>query len=142
VRIYVDTSALIKRAAAENHSDALIGRLAAAVEAGDELGASSLAWVEVERALRFLRSLGAHGDADLPGEVRAALSGIDEIAVTDQVLRAARWIGADQLRSLDALHLATAVLDGTDLMITYDERLAAAAADAGIAVESPGVRRS
>jgi predicted nucleic acid-binding protein len=81
--------------------------------------------------------LDSQDDTDLLGNVKVALSGIDEIAVTDQVLRAARWIGPNNLRTLDAIHLATAVLDGTDLMITYDNRLAQAAANVGMAVESP-----
>jgi uncharacterized protein len=43
------------------------------------------------------------------------------------------------LRSLDAIHLATARLLGPDLdaLVTYDHRLASAATDAGLAVLSP-----
>jgi hypothetical protein len=43
------------------------------------------------------------------------------------------------LRSLGAIHLATARLLGPELtaLLTYDDRLAKAAADAGIAVLAP-----
>jgi hypothetical protein len=43
------------------------------------------------------------------------------------------------LRSLDAIHLATARLLGAELtaLLTYDDRLAKAAADAGIPVLAP-----
>ena len=43
------------------------------------------------------------------------------------------------LRSLDAIHLATARLLGPELtaLVTYDERLAKAAADAGVSVLAP-----
>jgi hypothetical protein len=43
------------------------------------------------------------------------------------------------LRSLDAIHLATARLLGTELaaLLTYDDRLATAAGDAGIPVLAP-----
>jgi predicted nucleic acid-binding protein len=43
------------------------------------------------------------------------------------------------LRSLDAIHLATARVLGPDLdgLATYDDRLAAAAKDAGIPVVDP-----
>jgi predicted nucleic acid-binding protein len=43
------------------------------------------------------------------------------------------------LRSLDAIHLAMARLLGPELtaLVTYDERLATAAADAGVSVLAP-----
>jgi len=43
------------------------------------------------------------------------------------------------LRSLDAIHLATARVLGPDLdaIVTYDDRLAMASRDAGMIVESP-----
>jgi predicted nucleic acid-binding protein len=43
------------------------------------------------------------------------------------------------LRSLDAIHLATARLLGSDLdaLVTYDNRLASAATEAGLAVLAP-----
>jgi predicted nucleic acid-binding protein len=44
-----------------------------------------------------------------------------------------------ELRSLDAIHLATASLLGADLgeIVTYDERMAAAAQSMGFRVSSP-----
>lgn len=42
------------------------------------------------------------------------------------------------LRSLDAIHLATAVLINADLMLSYDDRLTDAAGHNGIAIETPG----
>jgi predicted nucleic acid-binding protein len=138
MRLYVDTSALVKRVEPEAFSAEVTTRLEEANTVGDELTASSLVWVEVERAIRFKYS-GTDLDAsELSGAARLALSGVAELAITDQVLRAARWIGSDTLRTLDAIHLATALLDGADLMITYDKRLAQAALAVGIAVESPG----
>jgi hypothetical protein len=41
------------------------------------------------------------------------------------------------LRSLDAIHLATAVLFDVDVVLTYDERLAMAARHNGLAVSAP-----
>ena len=49
------------------------------------------------------------------------------------VIHLARTIGPDALRSLDAIHLATAVAVGADVMFTYDARLAEAARDWGLA---------
>ena len=53
----------------------------------------------------------------------------------------ARLIGSENLRSLDALHLATALELGGDLegIVTYDRRVAADAAALGMDVEAPGL---
>jgi predicted nucleic acid-binding protein len=47
------------------------------------------------------------------------------------------------LRSLDAIHLATARVLSSDLagLVTYDDRMASAATDAGIPVTAPGLDR-
>ena len=42
------------------------------------------------------------------------------------------------LRSLDAIHLATAILVDADVVITYDDRLAAAARHNDVTVSAPG----
>jgi predicted nucleic acid-binding protein len=46
---------------------------------------------------------------------------------------------APQIRSLDAVHLATALSIGVDLdFVTYDDRQAVAAREAGLRVVQPG----
>jgi len=54
---------------------------------------------------------------------------------------AATLAGSSPLRYLDAIHLASARLVGSDLraVVTYDERMVAVASELGMAVESPGV---
>jgi predicted nucleic acid-binding protein len=138
VKIYVDSSALIKRAEQEDFSQDLKVRLAFAVQAGDLLEASSLAWIEVERTLRKKHSVKGLGPRELANAASVAFSGVDELLLSDRVARTARWIGSDALRSLDAIHLATAVLDGAEVMLTYDKRLADAARTVGIRPEAPG----
>ena len=61
------------------------------------------------------------------------------VAMTNPVLDRAASVGAGSLRSLDAIHLATALLLGADLdgMVTYDDRLAEAARRAGVTVYAP-----
>jgi len=87
---------------------------------------SSLAWVEVERALRSIVSSNPHFDV---GELaRVAMSGVAERVIGADVVSLARRIEPPAvLRTLDAIHLATAVLLDADLVITYDDRLTAAA---------------
>ena len=62
------------------------------------------------------------------------------LAIDDEVRRGAVSIGRDSLRSLDAIHIATALAVGDrDLQfVTYDERQADAARKAGLKVVQPG----
>ena len=64
---------------------------------------------------------------------------IDLIRVSDRILADAATIMPANLRSLDAIHLATALSAPDDLagIVTYDERLARAAATARLQVFQP-----
>jgi uncharacterized protein len=61
------------------------------------------------------------------------------IPVDDDVLRAAAELDPPALRTLDALHLATALSLGAELgvLLTYDHRMLAAARAAGLRVDAP-----
>ena len=129
--VYVDTSALLKRVVVEPESQAVRSLLARMASAGDLLTSSALTWVEVRRALRR---------ADVPHQedlADAALSGVDEFPLRPAVLDRARSSKPATLRSLDAIHLASAVGIQATHLITFDERLAAAARDEGIDVLAP-----
>ncbi|MGB8386119.1 MAG: VapC toxin family PIN domain ribonuclease, partial [Dermatophilaceae bacterium] len=89
MRIYVDSSALIKRAIEEPESEAVHEALAGYVAADDVLIASSLAWVEVTRAIRAT----ADPETDVNDIIEAALSGIAERSITEDVVSLARRIG-------------------------------------------------
>lgn len=58
---------------------------------------------------------------------------------TELLDRAATLAPTGLLRSLDAIHLAAAQIVGGDLraVVTYDQRMAEAAGDLGLAVEMP-----
>lgn len=137
MRIYVDSSALIKRAVDEPESEALDAALEAYVDADHALVSSSLAWIEVSRALRT-RLKGA--DDQINAAFDLALSGVAEWTMTPEVVSLARRIGPVVLRTLDAIHLATAVLLDADRLVSYDDRLNQAARHNGIAVEAPQQR--
>jgi uncharacterized protein len=64
---------------------------------------------------------------------------LDVIRVNDRVLRAAGPLLPVDLRSLDAIHLATAAALGPDLarICTYDARMADAARAIGVTVAAP-----
>lgn len=129
--VYVDTSALLKRVIVEADSAAIRRVLREHHAEGALLTASTLAWVEVWRSLR--RAGVRHVDAT----AEAALAGIAEFPLTEDVLRRARRVGPDDLRSLDSIRLASAIAVGAESMLTYDDRLARAAESVGLAVDAP-----
>lgn len=129
--LYVDTSALLKRVIVEAESSAVRAVLRRSDASGDLLTASSLAWVEVWRALRRA------GVADVQPLALIALSGIAEFPLSDAVLARAQRVGKTSLRSLDAIHLASALAVGADSVLTYDDRLADSADAVGLVVLAP-----
>lgn len=133
--VYVDSSALLKRVIEETESETLENTLDQYIGAGDALVASSLAWLEVSRGLLRLAAL---ADIDYLQSVGGALSGVSELPVTPGVLRIAGRIAPFELSSLYAIHLATAVLHGADIVLTYDARLAGASRQNGLRTVSPG----
>lgn len=136
MRAYVDSSALLKRIFAEGESTALKASLSLHAQEGVALASSALAWIEVSRAVRAYANNNSAIDVDEP--VGAALSGILEKPISPEVVALARRLRAPVMRSLDAIHLASALLLDADLLIAYDQRLLAAARHHGITVSSPG----
>ncbi|MGI8848381.1 MAG: type II toxin-antitoxin system VapC family toxin [Candidatus Dormibacteria bacterium] len=126
---YLDSSAIVKLAVREPESAALRRYL----RRRPPLVTSALARTEVARALLPLGEQAIQRGLDV-------LTAIDVMRINDRVLDAAGRLLPAQLRSLDAIHLATAQQLGTDLarVVTYDDRMAAAATEVGWAVTSPG----
>lgn len=124
---YLDTSAFIKLVRSEPESRALRHELAES-----ELVSSALLTVESRRAARRYGTLAVK-------RARAALSAVTLVPLDELVLDAAAELDPLGLRSLDALHLATAASLGDDLrrLYCYDSRLGAAAAALGIEVCQP-----
>ena len=94
---------------------------------------SELGRVEVLRAARRV------GEAVL-AEARSVVGDLDLVPIDRTVQDVACDIGDPLLRSLDALHLASALLLGAELttFIAYDRRLADTARAAGLVVAAPG----
>ena len=131
--VYLDSSAIVKLVVPEPESQALRRYLTTRAERVT----SALARVEVLRALRRAR-----GDERTLQRAEQVLERIALVAVDEPVLRSAADLEPGRLRSLDAVHLATALsLEGIDALVTYDLRLVDAAADAGLAVAMPPHRQ-
>lgn len=125
---YLDTSAFLKLLLDEAHSAAL----RADAETRD-LWSSQLLGTEAHRAGR---RLGVDPEA-----VAQALRSVTLITPAVATFAAAPRVGPDELRTVDALHLAAALELGADLdgVLTYDRRLAAGCAAHGVEVQAPGL---
>ena len=128
--IAFDSSALTKLVVRERETAPLRAWLAAREEA--TWSAGSLTRVEVVRAV-------ARAQAAAVPAARRLLAGVDLVPLGPDVLEVAADPGPPSLRSLDALHLATALSLGSalDAFVVYDEPLAQAATDAGLPVVAP-----
>lgn len=135
MRVYLDSSAVLKRVITEVESAELVETLDKHHTEGDVLVSSSLAWIEVARALRSLHRATL---AEVADQVNAALSGVAEHPLVAEVVALARRVNPSVLRSLDAIHVASALLVDAAVVLTYDQRLAAACIDGGLAVATPG----
>ena len=125
---YLDSSAIVKLAVREPESLALRRYL----RRRQPVVSSALARTEV------LRALLPAGDGAIARGC-SVLQRIDLVRVNDRVLTGAGMLSPAELRSLDAIHLATAQLVGEDLgaLVTYDNRMATAAKRLGLRIVQP-----
>ena len=126
---YLDSSALVKLVIDEPESAALERHLGK----GTALATSLIALVEVTRATAL-----ANPAPEVREETALLLDSCILVDVTDVVVRVAARLASRAVRTLDALHLASAMRVEPDELIAYDRRLVAAARDSGLPVASPG----
>lgn len=118
--VYLDSSAVLKLVVRETETADLLNLL----RDYPDRASSALARVEVLRAVRRARGS--------PAELRRAVDVLDRIAlirIDDDILVRASELEPAEVRSLDAIHLATVLSIGGDLtgLVTYDARMIAAA---------------
>ena len=131
MKLCLDSSALVKLVQREPESPAL--RRFLRRHPDDRRVTGAVARVDVVRAV-------SAGGAEALAHARRTLSRVDQIAVDRDVLDTAATLApGSALRSLDAIHLACARALGADLrtVVTYDQRIRAAAATIGVAVDAP-----
>lgn len=130
--VYLDSSAIVKLVQREEESRDLMTFLA---ESGERV-TSVIATVEVLRATR--RTASSTRALRRAGEV---LDGLGLVELDLSIRARAAAIEPTGLRTLDAIHVATAIDLGDDVsaFVTYDDRQADAARRAGLNVESPGL---
>ncbi len=127
--VYVDASALVKLVAPEAETEPLIEYLGER----PSQATSVIGLVEVRRAAARRPGVSAE-------RVEAVLSRIATIALDPGVAGIAGALGPPALRTLDAVHLASAAVLAEDLeaLVTYDRRLTEAAKALGLPTAAPG----
>ncbi len=131
MKLYLDSSALVKLVNQEAESSAL--RKFLRRHRTDGRVTSALARVEVVRAV-------CGGGPAAIAHARRQLARLDQINLERDLLDdAATLAPGSVLRSLDAIHLASAHSIGADLraIVTYDQRMSDAAVAVGLVVEAP-----
>lgn len=126
---YLDTSAFVKLVLAEPGSRALREALS------EDVARVSSALLLVESHRAAMR----YGGSSI-SRTHRALEGVTLVPLDDTVLQLAARLEPPLPRSLDAIHLATALSLGDDLgrFYCYDERLSAAAQALGLQAAAPG----
>ncbi len=125
--VYADSSALVKRVVVEDESAALEREL---LRLPTTVVTSQIAVVEVTRAVGVV-------DPEQLSEVDVMFSSCALVGVSDAIITIARGVTSLRLRSLDAIHLATALHTAVDAIAVYDSRLADAAIQHGLQVIAP-----
>jgi predicted nucleic acid-binding protein len=97
------------------------------------LATSCIAVVEVSRATSL-----ANPAPEVKEAAEALLAACMLVDLKDALLRAAAALASTSVRTLDAIHLASALKLEPVEFVAYDRRLAAAAVEHGLSVASPG----
>ncbi|MTD58980.1 type II toxin-antitoxin system VapC family toxin [Amycolatopsis pithecellobii] len=126
--IYLDASALVTFVVRRRHADELDAFLSARKETTHT---NTIGFIETVRTCDQI--------GGFPNLMATLLRDHNEIKLTDAIRDAAVRV-PDTLRSLDAIHVASAELLGSELtaLVTYDVRMAEAARKAGLPVAMPG----
>ncbi len=131
--VYCHASALIKRTGAGSDSAEVSGLIQRFTTEHGTLITSTLAQVEVRRALmRVGRATDTTHESD--DYLLATLGGVHLVVIDADVLDLAGRIPTRRLGTLDSIHLATALLSHADVMLTRDSELTRACEDVGLAV--------
>ncbi|MBM3669547.1 MAG: type II toxin-antitoxin system VapC family toxin [Actinobacteria bacterium] len=123
---YIDSSMIVERAIGISRGEAadLTGGVAT-----ERLVSSALTVVEVSRVLTRVAP-----DQDVEDIVASALASVELVALASVTLVMAARLPVRFLKTLDSLHVASALLVGADVVMTGDRQMARACQDLGLAV--------
>lgn len=124
---YLDSSAILKLIFQENESAALVSAIR------NQSVSSSISRIEVVRVVQ-------RTNPESLSFAKAELSKLISVPISEAVMRIAEsFAGMATLRSLDAIHVASALLLGSSIdgLITYDTQMAQNAKEMGLMVHAP-----
>lgn len=127
---YIETSAFLKLLISEEESEPLRSRFRALRRGGDDVVSCRLLVTESHRVVHRIPVLDHVS-------VTNALCQIELFDVDAGLFTDAAMMPGANLRSLEALHVASALTVSSDAVLTYDTRVLLAARSAGLVVESP-----
>lgn len=127
---YLDSSAIIKLVFEEDESAGLETWLR--LRNFESMVTSDLSLVEIFRTCRF-KNISSIPSA---GQLK---NGIDRIPIATDIIELASNLDPKELRSLDAIHIASALSIREDLefFVVYDKRLKTAVTKSGLAIIAP-----
>lgn len=130
--IYFDTSAIMRLIMPHDWTESLAAYLA---------GLANLPWVtSVIGVVETHRSLAREGASEEEFAIGDRyLAEFRKVGVTDNVVRSAIALPSRTLKSLDAVHVASALEAGAFVLVTYDKAMIKAARTAGLRTASPGL---
>lgn len=127
---YLDSSAAAKLIFEEEHSSALVDFLGGGLASDISLQANCRLETELRRAANGI---------DAPQEKVTQVLGSVSLVLPDRTtFNSAGLLFGPHLRSLDAIHIVTALRVAADVFVTYDQRQAEAAETVGLEVQAPG----
>ncbi len=127
---YIETSAFLKLVISEVESEALRVRFRALRMGGDDVVSCRLLVTESHRAAHRIPALDHV-------TVTKALGQVELVDVDAELFTEAGMMPGANLRSLDALHVASALSVGSDVVLAYDLRVLEAATSVGLVAEAP-----
>ncbi len=122
--VYVDSSALVKLLLLEPESESVLEIVNQHMDDGAHVVTSTLTKVELNRVRVRLDQTGPVASRFESKAVDVLLDSVAQIQITDQVIDDAALI-EHHVKSLDAIHLATALQLGDELeaLVTFDENM-------------------
>ncbi len=134
MRVFFDSSALVKRYIRERGTDEVLARC----DQATELAVATIAWPELVSAFRRLvreKRLEETRYKALKADLAADLADAVLCEISPQVVqRAITALETHPLRAMDALHVAAALVGTADIFVSADARQCAAAAALGLEV--------
>ena len=127
MKLYVDTNVLLNGLKVNAKEVEVVSQSFRIQQQGHSLVSSVLTAIEIDRVLK-------RNGFDQTSVTPELLSGFDVLSISSSVVELARHIPVSYLKTLDALHMATALVSTCDAVITLDKQFARACKEIGLPI--------